>query len=132
MSIEFGQHVVDWMKQHMDMASGESLGLGLQRNGKFVAAVAYHGRRFHDVHASIVAMPGSMTKGFMKAIFHYPFNQLGVTRITVCVRQSNKPSIKLAKRMGFSVEGIKRKGYQDGENMVELGLLKEECKWLNL
>lgn len=132
MSIEFGQHVVDWMKPHIYIPNGEVMGLGLKASGNFVAAVAYHNWFIHDVHASIVAMPGSMTKGFMKAIFHYPFNQLGVTRITVCVRQSNKPSIKLARRMGFTVEGIKRKGYQDGENMVELGLLKEECKWLNL
>jgi len=132
MSIVFGRSVVDWMEQRLgEPFRGEALGLGLVRSGMLVAGVAFHDRQYHNVHASIVALPGSLTKQFMKAIFHYPFNQLKVNRITVCVRRSNEASSKLAQRMGFSLEGIQRKGYPDGEDKFIFGMLKEECKWIS-
>jgi hypothetical protein len=105
--------------------------MGLKRDGMFVAAVAYHDRQIHNTHASIAALPGSMTRRFLYAIFDYPFNYLKVHRITACVRSSNVRSIDFVQRIGFKYEGCQRRGYPDGEDKLLFGILREECKWIS-
>lgn len=131
-SIIFGPSVIEWVGSKLDhQFEGELLGLGLKRDDRFVAGVVYHDRKFHDVHASVVATPGGFTRKYLRAIFHYPFNQLGVNRITVTIKKSNEKSIRLAIRLGFTLEGLIRKGFHDGEDMLIFGLLREECVWLS-
>jgi RimJ/RimL family protein N-acetyltransferase len=132
MTIHFGPSCIPWLEQQLgDSFSGEVIGLGLERDGRWVAAVAYHERQSHNVNASIAALPGSLTKHYMKAIFDYPFNYLKVSRITSCVRPGNAASITWNKRVGFTYEGCQRKGYPDGEDKLIFGMLREECKWIS-
>lgn len=95
-----------------------------------IAGVAYTNRRDHEIHGHIFADPGSLTRGFIRAMFHYPFYQLGVRRITACARVSNHQSRKFLHRVGFALEGMQRSGYQDGEDKMLFGMLREECRWL--
>lgn len=126
-----GQEVIEWMEAMLgERFHGEAIGMGLKSDGRFVAGAAYHGRQYHNVNASIVALPGSLTRPFIRAIHDYPFNALEVKRISVCVRLRNQASAKLAERLGFKYEGCQRAGYPDGEDKLMFGMLRKECKWI--
>lgn len=107
--------------------------LGQFNDGALTAGVIYHGQTKNDIGASIAVAPGeTLSRRFVFAMFHFPFVSMDKSRITVCVRASNLKSRKLAADLGFTHEGTKRHGYPDGEAMMIYGLLREECKWLNL
>lgn len=67
-----------------------------------------------------------------RVVFNYIFDQAKLERATVKVRESNEKSIRLAKAWGFIKEGFIRKGYSKPniENMVILGILRSECRWI--
>jgi hypothetical protein len=51
----------------------------------------------------------------------YPFNQLGLGRVTAEIDESNQRSLRNARKLGFVEEGRKR-----GSNVIVMGLLKNE------
>lgn len=63
---------------------------------------------------------------YMKVFLAYPFQQLGCRRVTILVMESNNRVCRLAKRMGFTEEGVLRKYMASGEDVHILGLLKED------
>jgi len=69
------------------------------------------------------------TKDFLFHAFSYPFDQIGCNRITALIKEKNKMALKTCIRLGFKKEGLLREA-QDGENLVVLGMLKKECKWI--
>lgn len=54
-------------------------------------------------------------------ILAYPFEQLGLQRVTAEIEASNLRSLRNARAMGFVEEGVKR-----GTDVVVLGLLRDE------
>lgn len=97
----------------------------------FEAGIVLDQWQRHDAHVHLVVMTGcSFTRRYLKESFAIPFKTHMLDRISVCVRASNIRSINLSEHVGFVHEGIKRSGYTDGEDMVMLGMLRSECKWL--
>lgn len=132
--IVVGTPVVRWTEARLSHRFRDpgAFGIGLERDGALVAGVVFDQRLHHDVHAHIAADHGALTsRRYLYAIHHYPFFMLGVRRISVCVRAGNHASAKLATDLGFALEGVKRAGYADGEDMLQLGMLKEDCRWLH-
>ena len=74
----------------------------------------------------------SMFKRIGRVLCDYMFNQAKLNRCNSNIRISNSVSIKLTKAFGFKIEGLKRDGYSPPrkEDMVLLGLLKDECRWI--
>ena len=62
-------------------------------------------------------------------MFDYPFNQLGVNRITGLVAKKNKEARRFDEHLGFKYEGNMRHALAD-DDMLIYGMLKRECKWL--
>lgn len=57
------------------------------------------------------------------------FREYGFLRLTALIRTDNRASRLLARRMGYSLEGIKRKGFQLGKDNIDLclySILREE------
>lgn len=107
--------------------------LGQYEDEALTAGVIYHNNMGNDIGASIgVAKGHVLSRKFVFAMYDFPFRVLHVNRITVRIRESNYPSIKLAGDFGFSLEGVIRQGYRDGEDMLLFGMLKQECRWLRL
>ena len=81
--------------------------------------------------AHIAGKPGRrwLTREFLFAIFDYPFNQLGVRRITGLVPKKNKDARRFDEHLGFEYEGNMRNALAD-DDMIIYGMLKEKCKWL--
>ena len=63
----------------------------------------------------------------IRKILQYPFGELKVPRITGEVAAGNERAIRTAEKLGFKIEGTKRKAGRDGSDMIVLGLLPEEC-----
>lgn len=117
---------------HMTARSfGPCTALGVVRNGELVGGVVYHGYVVHDVQVSIAFdRPGWALPGTLRALFSYPFNQLGCRRMTAIVGRKNKRSRKLVLGLGFRLEGVHIKGLDGVQDAFSFGLLKENCKWI--
>jgi len=130
MSLIAGIPVIGWIVEKGDcfVPGAGATGLGWVQDGKIVAGVMYEEFTEASIHATIV-VEEPMTKGFVHKIFDYPFNQLGVDKIIVQANTSNAESVNLAKRLGFTEEGMIKGAYLDGDRII-LTMTKDECRWL--
>lgn len=71
-----------------------------------------------------------LTRAFLLASFDYPFDQLGVRRVTGLVAASNPAALKFDLHLGFRVEGRMRGASEDGSDLLVLGMLRHECRYL--
>ncbi len=82
----------------------------------------------HDITlAAAIDDTGFNTPRALRKLLEYPFGFLKVPRISINVNETNEAALKQAERLGFKIEGIKRKAGSRGTDMVMLGLLPEEC-----
>jgi RimJ/RimL family protein N-acetyltransferase len=72
-----------------------------------------------------------MNRQILFAAFDYPFNQLGVRRITGLVPGKNMQARGFDEHIGFRLEGVMRNALKDDDILV-YGMLREECRWLDL
>jgi RimJ/RimL family protein N-acetyltransferase len=105
--------------------------IGYERAGKIVGAVVYHNFTPANVFASI-AMACPITRRFLYAMFYCPFEQWGVRHISSAIEASNLESIRLCSHMGFIPEGRMRESAINGEDVILMGMLKSECRWLGI
>lgn len=71
-----------------------------------------------------------LTRPFLAAVFSYPFNQLGVRRVTARIGANNLKAKSFLVNLGFTHEGTIRKGWEPDIDLLVFGLLKEECRFL--
>jgi len=117
---------------HMrDRNFGPYTTLGVVRKGYFLGGVVYHGYQGFDIQVSIAFdHPGWSLPSTMRALFEYPFTQLGVKRMTAIVGRKNTRCRKLTAGLGFKLEGVHPKAMDGTEDAMTYGLLKENCKWI--
>jgi len=77
-----------------------------------------------------IAMTAPITKRFLFSIFWCPFVQFGVRHIACAIEASNTRSLRLCTHMGFKEEGRMRESAVRGEDVIIMGMLKSECKWI--
>lgn len=131
------QEASDWVNAGWgyQIADGERLtSLVLEDNLAIRAVVFYN--NYHpgnSVQMHIAALPGRkwLTRPFLSAAFRYPFVQLGVRRIGAEINALNHDSLRFARHIGFVDEGIQRQAGPGGQDIVALGMLKTECRWLS-
>lgn len=105
--------------------------LGVILNNELVGGVIYHEYRKFDMQMSCAFdRIGWARRGVLRALFSYPFNDLGVRRVTAITGRKNKKAKKLLTDLGFSLEGVARKGLDGVEDAFCFSMLREECKWL--
>lgn len=98
-------------------------------DGRLVGGVLYINFRGPSIEMTSAGEPGWLTKGNLRSFFGYPFNQLGVRRVTGIVHRKNKHARDINERLGFKLEGVCRHGFKDGDAMI-YGMLKQECRWI--
>ena len=82
-----------------------------------------------------VASDGSRTwlsRQYLHLAFAYPFLQLKLRRVTSLVSEKNAASLNFCQQSGFTQEGRLRKAAERGEDLILLGMLREECRWIGL
>lgn len=133
MSLIIGKGVVQWVaKQTNNFGDfGTDAGIGWARRGQLVAGVAYADWNGPNVCCHI-ASDGSKrwaTRAFLWTIFDYPFNQLKVKRITVCVGEGNSASRRFVQHLGFELEATLRAAHPSGDLLV-YRMFSEGCAWI--
>jgi RimJ/RimL family protein N-acetyltransferase len=69
-----------------------------------------------------------MTRSYLRAVFRYPFVQLGVRRVSGFVPASNAQAIRFNEHLGFKREGLMREALWD-DDVIVFGMLRQECKY---
>lgn len=127
---EFIAHWVSERVREFDPGLEHYACIGVADQEKLIAGMVYHQYRGHDVMMTFAAdSPRWCMKGILGAFFRYPFKQLGCVRVTTVVAKKNKRSRRLVEGVGFTLEGVMRKGNITQDAMV-YGMLAEECKWI--
>lgn len=140
LKLVFGEDdtVIEWVAQKLpiefvpeDFGPCTTIGIADKKDGKLIAGAVYHRWRKFDCELTFAATdPRWCKKGVLAALFHYPFVQRHLTRMTLIIGSNNKRAIKLNLGLGFKLEGIARKAYDGFNDALVLGMLKEECKWI--
>lgn len=99
---------------------------GADENGEPVAAYVLNCLTEYDAEITTVGK-GKFTRGFWGVILAYTWGVLGCKRVTMRIRESNTPVIKLVTHFGAKAEGRLRK-YYGTEDAIVFGLLKEEAR----
>lgn len=102
--------------------------IGFDRDGELVAVVVFD--NFTDGDCCMhVASDGSghwLNRGFLAAVFAYPFIQLKNRRVTSLISDQNANSMRFCEHLGFKREGLCRQA-MNGFDMHVMGLLKSEA-----
>lgn len=102
--------------------------VGIEREGKLVAVVAWDGyREGISVDVSIAAdNPRWATRQTITTLLMYPFGQLNVRRVNSYVYKGNKRARKLNEGLGFVLEGKLRDCGRNYEPLLVYGLTKRD------
>lgn len=111
---------------------GGMKGLGLLRGDELVAGVLYEGFNGRNVWMHVAAVPGShwMTRDFLRYCFHYPFNEMGVERISGYVSAGNEKAVKLDEHLGFKREAVLEGASEDGSDVWIYVMRRGDCRFL--
>jgi hypothetical protein len=125
------ERVAQWVQERLpDFLgwNGHFVSIGYERRGMLCGGVVFTGYcRTNIVIATALEAP--LTKRFMRAIYYYPFLQLGVPRVTALVDAKNLRSRALLEHDGYVEEGRMRKAAVN-DDVIIYGLLRESCRWL--
>jgi RimJ/RimL family protein N-acetyltransferase len=134
----YGQEskVVPWVGQRIDEENfgKECIALGLEEDGKLIAGVVFNWYTGPSIAMHVAAEPGRrwLNRDFLYRCFAYPFLQLNCNRVTGLVKVDNLDSQRFNEHLGFKKEGVIRQGAEDKTDFILYGMLKDECRWLEL
>lgn len=126
------QRIADWCEARIVHFSGwgsDPRAIGYELAGVLKGGVVYTNYSHGNVFASI-ALDGSINRRFLHAIFFNPFIAWKVRHIGCLIETSNTRSIRLCSHMGFIPEGRLREAAVNGEDVILMGMLRNECRWL--
>ncbi len=116
---------------HMDKPEKfEAVGV-ISESGEPIAGVIWHGwqPRYRSIECSAAAKtPRWLTRSIIVEILAYPFSYLGCERVTTVTPSGNRAALRMNQKLGFSQEGLVRRGFDDDDAVI-MGLLRQE--WLS-
>lgn len=129
---EVAEFVVSLLPQKMGVEEfGPYTTIGIAENDRLIGGAVYHRWRKFDCELTFAASsPKWCRKGVLSALFHYPFVQQGLERMTLIIGANNERALKLNTGLGFKIEGCARKAYDGINDAFVLGMLRDECKWI--
>lgn len=131
------KRVAEWVSQQMpifEFGSSPYTAIGLAaNNGELIAGVVYQNyiKTSIDVHIAAIGRRWA-TREFLGECCRYPFLTLGCRRMTGLVPARNEEGARFDEKFGFTYEGRIRKILPNGDDLIVYGMLREECRWLNV
>lgn len=121
-----------WASRQLNTSFQFCTVLGVENQaGEVAGAIVLNCYTGPDAELTFVGK-GSLQRGICRAVAHYVFVQLKCERVSISVRATDKYTQKLALKFGFRAEGIKRSMFGAGQDAVLYGMLKDECRWLEV
>lgn len=116
----------------MAVQSGTFAAIGLALGDNLIASVLYTRYRGTDIEVHIHSTDKRWcNRRTLRYIFTYPFVQLGCRRVSAVTDPANPAVCHFLKRIGFIEEGRKRQSLPGNKDEIMLGMLREECKWVD-
>jgi RimJ/RimL family protein N-acetyltransferase len=128
------ERLLPWAQQRIGVTfRRDAYTMGLERDGQIVAVVVFDSFSETDacMHIASDGSRGWMSKSLLLAAFAYPFTQLGLLRLTGLVPADNADALAFDEHIGFVREGYHPKAGPDGKDLVSLGLLRENCRFIS-
>lgn len=125
--------VFAFVSQYMPMAMVAGMkGVGLEKDGELIAGALYEGFNGQNVWAHLAGKPGKrwMNREFLWYGFHYPFNEMGVKRISGYVNASNTEARRLNEHFGYQEEARLKGAAPDGGDVILYVMWRENCRFL--
>lgn len=72
--------------------------------------------------------PRPVLKELFSAVF---CGKKPLQRVSATIPRSNKRARMMAEKLGFKLEGVKRRGYDGRQAGCIYGMLREECRWID-
>lgn len=130
-------HVEKMTPLHCSFLPG-AVAVGVANGGELLSVTVFDNYRTDDdgtpsnVECSIASIsPRWVNKGTVRGILSYPFCQLRVRRVTCLIGSKNLRSLKFCEGLGFEPEGWVRQARGPDEDIIVMGMLREESRrWL--
>ena len=105
--------------------------IGLERDGELEGCVVFDTFSVDECHMHVASISNGkwMTRGFLRAVFAYPFIQCGFLRVTVPVAEANKRARVFVMNLGFKLEGYHSNGIEGGAYLTH-GMTRFACRWI--
>ncbi|RZI78852.1 MAG: N-acetyltransferase [Rubrivivax sp.] len=103
----------------------------VSEDGRIRAVIAYANPGRYGIEMA-VASDGNgtwMTRAYLRAMFAYPFQQLGLRRAETRTKSSNLHALQFIEKLGFRPEGVRRQAFGE-DDAVLMGMLRRECRWI--
>lgn len=104
--------------------------IGVERDGEIVGALVFNVFTGPDIEVTLVG-DRIWTRAIIRAASHYVFRQLKCVRLTVTIQAANDWHERIAERLGFVREGVVRDKFGIGQDGILMGMLREECRWID-
>lgn len=103
-----------------------------ERNGKILGGVIYSDFTGASVCMHVAGFdPKWINRDMLWVCFHYPFVQLGVSKIFAKVEATNAQALEFDRKLGFNVEARIPGVFSSGD-LVILSMCRPACRWLRL
>lgn len=99
--------------------------MGIEKDGQIIAGVVFNCFTGHDVELTVAG--NGWTRGFMRGVGVYVFQQLGCVRMQFTTQ--NEAVARLAERCGGKREGVLRDKFGPGRDGVVIGVLQSEYRF---
>lgn len=110
---------------------GKGQTIGFLQNGKIIAAVLIQDFNGTNCLMHVAAAPGSFwcKPAFLRFCFAYVFEQLGCSRVTGLVAETNVAARRLDEHLGFELE-TQLKGATPSGDLLVYVMWKDKCRWI--
>jgi len=107
-------------------------GICLMKGDEVIAAAVYDEYNGQNIFVHLAGKPGRkwLNREFLKWGFDYPFNQLGVKRLTAWVHADNLESVRFVEHIGFRREATLEKAGPGGVDVYIFVMFREECRYV--
>lgn len=123
--------VLKFMKTIMPLNAVEGMyGIGLKKDGEFIAGCMFEGINSHNAWVHLAAVPTKrwMTKQYLRECFGFAFDTLGIKRLRGYVNASNSAAIKLDEHFGYKREAVLEGAAPDGGDVILYVMRREDCR----
>jgi hypothetical protein len=120
-----------WVSKQMGVHEWSApAAIGLAQDGELFAGVVYDYFNGASVCMHVAATRAHwLDREFLWFAFYYPFEQLGVKRVTGLIPEVNAQSRKFAEHLGFLLETRLADAHPQGDVLV-YRMFRHECRWL--
>lgn len=100
--------------------------------GKLLGGVIYNGYTGASIGFHVAGFdPNWVNRDMLWVCFHYPFVQLGCSRVFGQVPKKNAAALEFDRKIGFNIVATIEGVFAD-DDLVVLSMTREQCRWLKL